>query len=163
MRGASFRPNLRQKASLVKKVSLLSILFCAMSLPVFAQQAADDNAGLEILALEHEWVEGQSRNDNRALDLIFDNALVYVEYGRLVTKGEYLLRIRTGGPNLEQIVMEPMTVHTFGTTATVVGTYREKSVNDGKPSLKRWRFVDTWVKKKGRWMLVAAASSPLSK
>jgi hypothetical protein len=29
--------------------------------------------------------------------------------------------------------------------------------------LKRWRFVDTWVNKKGSWMLVAAAAVPLSK
>jgi uncharacterized protein DUF4440 len=32
-----------------------------------------------IRALEHEWVEGQSRNDNHALNLIFDNSLVYIE------------------------------------------------------------------------------------
>ena len=43
---------------------------------------------------EHQWVDGRSWNDNRALDLIFDNAVVYVEYGQLVTKGDYLARIR---------------------------------------------------------------------
>ena len=52
-----------------------------------------------IRALEKQWTVGQSRNDNRALDMIFDNALIYVEYGRLVTKGEYLARIKSIPPN----------------------------------------------------------------
>ena len=112
-------------------------------------------------SLEREWVEAQSHNDNRALDLIFDNALVYMEYGRLITKGDYLLRVRSAKPQLEQIVKEAMTVRTFGSTAIVVGSYRETGVKDGKSLLKRWRFVDTWVYEKGRWMLVAAASRTL--
>jgi hypothetical protein len=56
-----------------------------------------------------------------------------------------------------------MTVRTVENTAIVVGTYRETYVKDGKSSSKRWRFVDNWVKKQGRWMLVAAAAVPLSK
>jgi len=28
--------------------------------------------------------------------------------------------------------------------------------------LKRWRFIDTWVYKKGGWVLVGAAAVPLS-
>ncbi len=38
-----------------------------------------------------------SRAITTALDLIFDNALVYVEYGKLVTNGDYLSRIKWGG------------------------------------------------------------------
>jgi hypothetical protein len=145
----------------MKKTSWLLIVVCALSVSGSTQQ--DDDAGTvaAIGALEHEWVEGQSRNDNRVLDLIFDNSLVYVEYGRLVTKSEYLLRIKEAGPQLSQIVLEPMTVHTFGSTAIVIGTYRERDVNDGKPRLRRWRFVDTWVYKMRGWVLVAAAAAPL--
>ena len=86
-----------------------------------------------------------------------------MEYGRLISKGDYLLRVRSAKPQLEQIAMEAMTVHTFGSTAIVVGSYRETGVKDGKSLLQRWRFVDTWVYEKGRWMLVAAGAAPLSK
>jgi Tfp pilus assembly protein FimV len=147
----------------MRTATLLFVLVCAISPLAFGQGMADDNAPSVIRGLEHDWVEGQSRNDNRALDLIFDNALVYVEYGRLVTKNEYLLRVRTMHPQPPQIVMEAMTVRMFGSTAIVVGTYREKGVANGKPSSRHWRFVDTWVSKKERWMLVAAAAAPLSK
>ena len=42
-----------------------------------------------------------------------------------------------------------MTVRTVENTPIVVGTYRETDVKGGKSLLKRWRFVDTWVNKKG--------------
>lgn len=161
---STLRPNVpQQRANLMGTAGLWFMLVCAMYPHVLAQQSPEGNATPVILALEHDWVEGQSRNDNLALDLIFDNALVYIEYGRLVTKSEYLSRVRTTGPHPSQIVMEAMTVHTFGGTAIVVGTYREKSADDGKTLLRRWRFIDTWVNKNGRWILVAAAAAPLSK
>jgi hypothetical protein len=147
-------------ASLVRPMGLLLIMVCAF--PVFAQESNQGGTVAAIRALEHEWAEGQSRNDNQALDLIFDNSLVYVEYGRLVTKGEYLLRIKDAGPQVSQIVLEPMTVRTFGSTAIVIGTYRERDVDGGKPRQRRWRFVDTWVYKERAWVLVAAAAAPLT-
>jgi hypothetical protein len=145
-------------ASLVPSMAFLFFILCASS--AFAQ--GNQSADAAIRALEHEWVEGQSHNDNRVLDLIFDNSLMYVEYGRLVTKSEYLLRIKDAGPQISQIVMEPMVVHTFGTTAIAIGTYRERDLNGGKPQLRRWRFVDTWVYKERGWVLVAAAAAPVT-
>ena len=149
----------------MRKMGLLLVLICSTSLSASAQEVADGGTVTTVRALERQWAEAQSRNDSAALDLIFDNALVYVEYGRLVTKGEYLSRIRSAKPQplLDQIVMEAMEVHSFGSAAIVVGTYREVSAKDGKPRLQRWRFVDTWVKEKDRWMLVAAGAAPLSK
>jgi ketosteroid isomerase-like protein len=146
----------------MKTTGLMLVLLCVMALQVSAQEAANSDTATAIRAVEHQWFEAQSRNDNGALDLIFDNALVYVEHGRLMTKGDYLSSVRSAKPQPQQVVMEAMTVRTFGSTAIVVGTYRETGVKDGRSLLRRWRFVDTWVNKKGRWMLVAAGAAPLS-
>jgi len=139
------------------------ILICAAPLSVFGQRDGGGGTAAVIRALEREWVVGQSRNNNHALDLIFDNALVYVEYGRLVTKGEYLSRIKWATPQLDQIVMEPMTVRVFGSTAIAIGTYREKQAKAGQSGMRHWRFIDTWVYKESGWVLVAAAAAPLAK
>jgi len=147
----------------MRTASLLLGVVCAMRLFVSAQAAPQENADTTIRALEHAWFEGESRSDNRALDQIFDNGLVYIENGKSFTKGEYLAQIRSAGPHPEQVVMETMSVRMFGRAAIVVGSYREKSGNDGKTQVRRWRFVDTWVNKKGRWLLVAAAAAPLSR
>jgi hypothetical protein len=147
-------------ASLVRPMGLLLMMTCPF--PVFAQESNQGGTAAAIRALEHEWAESQSRNDNHALDSIFDNSLVYVEYGKLVTKSEYLLRIKDAGPQLSQVVLEPMTVRTFGSTAIVIGTYRERDVNAVTPRLRRWRFVDTRVYKERGWVLVAAAAASLT-
>lgn len=149
--------------NLMRTIGLLLVLLCATSLSDSAQEAGNSDPAAAVRALEAEWVRAQSHNDNHALDLIFDNALVYIEYGKLVTKGDYLLRVRSAKPQLAQIVPEGMTVRTMENTAIVVGAYRETDVKDGKSSFQRWRFVDTWVKKNGSWMLVAAAAVPVSK
>jgi len=153
---------LRQRASLMRTIGCLLVLVYATSLPGSAQKAGDSNPATAVRALENERVKAQARNDNDALDLILDNALVYIESGKLISKGDYLLRVKSAKPPLQQIVLEAMTVRTVENTAIVVGTYRKTDGKDGK-SLKRWRFVDTWVNKKGSWMLVAAAATPLSK
>lgn len=147
----------------MKTAGILLVLLWATSLPAPSQAIVEDGSAFAICALERKWVEGRASNDNRELDLIFDNALVYVEYGRLVTKGEYLSRVKTPQPKLPEVAMEVMTVHTFGGTAIVVGTYQEKVMTGNTLHVHRWRFLDTWVYKNGRWMLVAAGSSPSSK
>lgn len=105
---------------------------------------------------------GQSRNDDRVLDLLFDNALLYVEYGRLVSKAEYLARVKTQPPTLDEIAMEPMRIQKYGNTAVVVGTYVEKQAAGGKLTIKRWRFIDTWIYKKNGWVLIAAGAAPVT-
>ena len=134
-----------------------------LSVAAWGQESSDPGTAAAIRALEKQWTVGQARNDNRALDMIFDNALVYVEYGRLLSKGEYLSRIKAQPTNLDQISMEPMSVRTFGDTAIVVGTYTESQVIRGKRTMQQWRFVDTWVYKKKGWVLVAAAAAPVAR
>jgi hypothetical protein len=152
-----------KESHLIQTCILVLVLLCALTPRLAAQGAADAGTIAAIRALEQEWTVGQSHNDNRALDLIFDNSLVYVEYGKLVSKGEYLSRIRQYLPGLDQIAMGPMNVRLFGTTAIVVGTYTEKQLHSSSTHVKRWRFIDTWVYKKSGWVLVAAGASPVTK
>lgn len=139
--------------------ALLLALTCLFPPMISAQTASSSETAVR--ALEKQWTYAQGHNDNRALDLIFDSELVYVEYGRLVSKGEYLARIRQEVPSSDEIVMDPTTVHMFENTAIVIGGYRERKLQRGQHEIMRWRFVDTWVYKKNGWVLVSAAATPL--
>lgn len=106
----------------------LILLLCTSTATWLSAQQSDTAASGVIRALEREWVEAQSHNDNRALSLILDGEVVevvYVEYGRLVTKADYLLRIKHQDASTDEIVMEPIIVRVFGKTAIVTGSYRE--------------------------------------
>jgi ketosteroid isomerase-like protein len=143
------------------KVMCLILLLGTSTAAWLSSQQIDTAASGAIRALEHEWVEAQSHNDNRALDLILDSAVVYVKYGRLVTKADYLVRIKHQDPSTDEVVMEPMTVRVFGNTAIVTGSYRETQRQGGMRKLMHWRFVDTWAYKEHSWVLIAAGSAPI--
>ena len=137
-------------------------LVCTALLFAAAQSARDSDARSNILALEHAWDQAQERGDVKALAAIFDNSLVYVDYdGKLLTKAEYLARVKANTTHMQQIVAEEMSVQMFGETAIVVGTYRVKGVENGNPYLRRGRFADTWVLVAGHWMCIAAETTPI--
>lgn len=146
----------------MKIAGYAAILACATSLLAAAQTYGDAGARSNILALEYAWDQAQERGDTKALDAIFDNSLVFVDFdGKLLTKAEYLARVKSDSPHLEQIVTESMNVQVLGNTAIVVGTYRAKGLEDGKPYLRRRRFTDTWMLMRGHWMCIAAEATPI--
>ena len=138
-----------------------ALLICA-SLFMAAQNYGDSAVRSNILALEYAWDQAQERGDIKALSAIFDNALVFVDFdGTILTKTEYLARVKSDSSYLQQIVTESMSVQVFGNTAIVVGTYRAKGVEDGRPYLRRRRFVDTWMLMGEHWVCVAAEATPI--
>ena len=146
----------------MKNIGFLIILLCS-ALPRAVAQNSDDSGGRSnILALEHAWDQAQERGDVKALSAIFDNALIYVDYdGKLLTKAEYLARVKANNIHMQQIVAEEMSVQMFGSTAIVVGTYRVKGVENGKPYVHRGRFTDTWVLRGTNWICIAAETTPI--
>ena len=135
------------------------LFFCSVSAAPLISQQTDPASVIRLL--ERQWTEAQTHNDNQALALIIDNSIVYIEYGRLISKGDYLARVKNKAPGSDEVVMDPLTVRVFGKTAIVTGSYREIQRSDGKRTLKRWRFVDTWAYKKNGWVLIAAASTSM--
>jgi hypothetical protein len=106
--------------------------------------------------------QAQERKDAKGLSPLFEDSLIFVDYdGKLLTKADYLARVRVNSTHMQQIVSEGMNVQLFGATAIVVGTYRVKGVENVKPYSRRGRFTDTWVVKDGNWICVAAATTPI--
>jgi ketosteroid isomerase-like protein len=144
----------------MRPVMLTVILGC--SALAAAQHADDAGARQSIMALEHAWDQALEAADVKALSAIFDNSLIYIDYdGRLLTKAEYLLRVKSNDTHLQQIVTEEMDVQVFGTTAIVVGRYKVKGIENGKAYLRHGRFTDTWILSGKNWICVAASTTPI--
>ena len=143
---------------------LIFVTFWAARFLCAAQGREPESGGAaKVRVLEHRRAEAEVRKDNIALDAIFDNALVMIEDdGTLLSKAEYLSRIRLAGTAALEISVESMTVRSFGPGAVIVdGTYRDKWVRDGKVFVQRRRSIDTWVFKAGHWVCIAAAARAL--
>jgi ketosteroid isomerase-like protein len=140
----------------------IMIVVCSGLLFAAAQDSADSGEVTRILALEHAWNQAAERKDTKSLDAILDNSMVYVDYyGILRSKADYLAWIRSANLQPQQEVTQSMTAHMFGSTVMVTGVYVTKGVENGKPYVRRARFVDTWTFKDGTWLCVASQSTPV--
>ena len=135
---------------------------CLASLRMCAQDQSNQAAASKIVALESVWNQAEEHSDIRALDLIFDDALIYIdEDGLSLTKAQFLSRTRVKSAQLQSLVTQNTSVHVYGETALVVGSYRAKGVQQGKPYQRDGRFIDTWVLKNSTWVCVAAQATPV--
>lgn len=143
------------------RTASIAVFLCAVFLAVSAQERTDD-AVTRVIALEHAWNQAELRKDAKALDAIFDNALIYVDYdGTLKSKADFLARVKSKAAHPEQEITEAMTGYNIGATVVVTGIYMAKGMENGKPYVRQGRFVDTWINKDGRWVCVVSQSTPL--
>jgi ketosteroid isomerase-like protein len=145
----------------VKVSALLIALSCASLLA--AQTSANDAAARStILALEYAWSRAETNGDIKALSGLFANSMVLTDYdGALLTKAEYLARVKSDAKSAGPVVTESMEVRVFKDSAIVIGIYHTTGIDKGKPYLRRRRFIDTWLLIDGLWQCVAAAAVPI--
>jgi ketosteroid isomerase-like protein len=141
-------------------VGLALILFSvAVGLHSRPQSNLSTDEG-SVLAQENAWNHAEQSKDAVALDQLLSPQFVSTDYdGSISNKQEFLANIKRDGLVPEQITNDEQTVHVFGDCAVVIGIYREKGVNKGKPYSRRGRFTDTWIKTNRSWQCVASQST----
>jgi len=141
------------------------VLLLIASLPALAQDQADSAARRSrVMVFESAWGMAEKNKDLRALDALLDDSLTYIDYdGTLKTKSDFLAGVKPRSDNREQEVVESMSARVYGDTAIVIGIYRVKGVDKGKPYQRSGRFTDTWVYRNGLWVCVASQYTLLSR
>jgi ketosteroid isomerase-like protein len=125
-----------------------------------AQQINVSDEGGRVLALETAWNHALEEKDAKALDMLLANTMVSVAIdGSVSNKSDFLASIKAPEYQPSQAVTEQSTVQVYGNAAVVVGIFRIKGTEKGKPYVRRERFVDTWVKFDGTWQCVATTSA----
>jgi ketosteroid isomerase-like protein len=135
-------------------VFLLSTLLTGAS-----QKSVSDEEG-RILGLETAWNHALEAKDAKALDMVLAKSFVSIETdGSLWSRSEFLASIKSPEYQPSKAVTEQSDVHVYGDAAVVVGIFRVKGMEKGKPYVRRERFVDTWIKSNGTWQCVATTST----
>jgi ketosteroid isomerase-like protein len=125
-----------------------------------AQQANMSDEGGRVLALENAWNHALEAKDTKALDMLLANTFISVDIdGSISSKSEFLASIKAPEYQPSQAVTEQSSVQVYGDVAVVVGVFRIKGTEKGKPYVHRERFVDTWIKLSGAWQCVATTST----
>lgn len=142
-----------------KSACAAAALFAFAALSAFAQNASNDEGG-RVLGLEKAWNHAIEAKDTKALDQLLAPTFVAVEIdGSASSKSEFLASIKAPEYQPSQAVNEDMSVQVYGNSAVVVGIFRIKGMEKGKPYVHRERFIDTWIKRDGGWQCVASSAT----
>jgi ketosteroid isomerase-like protein len=144
----------------VRKIILSVAMLLFFVTSAAAQQSSMSDEGGRVLALESAWNHALEAKDAKALDMLLANTFVSIDIdGSISSKSEFLASIKSPDYQPSQAVTEQSSVQVYGDVAVVVGVFRIKGTEKGKPYVHRERFVDTWIKLNGAWQCVATTST----
>lgn len=109
-----------------------------------------------LLRLEDDWAAALVRRDAATFRRLLAEGFVYTENDRTSDRDAVLRDIVAGPDTVEAAHNEDMRVHSFGTTAAVTGWLVVRGRGAGGAFDRRYRFTDTWMRRGGRWQIVAA-------
>jgi ketosteroid isomerase-like protein len=141
----------------------IALITAVLSPAHAAAQDATDSAESKIVALEKAWNQAYKFRDKKALSEILDPSMTLVNVdGSIQSRGTFLAGFDLA-PSSDQQQADPesISVHVFGEAAVATGVFWTKSVENGKLYARRNRFVDTWIKRNGSWVCIAATAVPI--
>jgi ketosteroid isomerase-like protein len=142
-----------------KAAVFIAVLFIAAAIAAWGQNPPGDEGG-RVLALEKAWGHAIELKDTKALDMMLASTFVGVEIdGSVSNKTDFLTGIKDPGYQPSQAVNEQINVQVYGNAAVVVGIFRVKGTEKGKPYVHRERFIDTWIKQNQTWQCVASQAT----
>lgn len=117
----------------------------------------------EILQLENRRFDAMTRADATALDRILADELSYTHStGRLDSKAAFIASLKSGQLKYESISTQDVRVRVIGDAGVVTGRALMK-VRSGAQSMSMLvRFTDVYLKRDGRWQMIAWQSTRLA-
>jgi hypothetical protein len=136
---------------------LVLLAFAAPSLSAQKKVKEPKPGSVELIRLENQWAAGLVKRDRALFDKLLAPKFVYTENDKLMSRGDVLNDITTTSDTVTAAHNEGMEVHEYGAvTAAVTGWLIVEGRSKGVPFVHRYRFTDTWVKRKAGWEIVAA-------
>jgi ketosteroid isomerase-like protein len=126
-----------------------------------AQEVKSDQQIL--IALERQWDAAFHKGDAKFIEsLLADEFIATYGDGSRGDKAKEVSLARDQRQQVDSRRLDEFIVKTFGNTAVVWFTQILVGPVNGKPTEIRYRYVDVWVNRGGRWLAVASQSTRLN-
>jgi ketosteroid isomerase-like protein len=138
-----------------KGLLIMVVLWVMAASPASMAQQSSENA--EIRALEIKLLDCYKHRQVEVFGAVLDEDFVITfEDGSTYSKTGYLSYSASSSTQVELAEIPEMKIRMHGDTAVVTGVYHEKGVDNQGTFDYHDRFTDVWMKKSGKWRLVAA-------
>jgi ketosteroid isomerase-like protein len=164
----------------MKNLSIAVSIFTALALPSCAGPSEEvkaspapsviatpvenvENVEEVVAQLEKDWVAAIVNKDVAALDgLLAADFNGTSPTGATFPKSEAIAELKNGTYTVESMVMDEVSVNVYGSSAVAFTSQQEKSKVNGKDNSGHYHFTNVWVKRDGKWQVVASHGSRLA-
>jgi hypothetical protein len=128
------------------------------------EKVSSNSAEQELISLDKEWGEAGLRGDTTVLERILADDFMGATPTAVATKAQNIAEAKTNAPDITNATYtaDEYTVR-FLDKNTAVMTHRavEKGLNKGKEYTDQHRSIHVWVKRNGKWQVVASQATPI--
>jgi len=133
------------------------VIMTALVLALLLTANVQDADTRALLQLEDDWATALVQRDRVVFERLLADGFVYTENDQTMDRATVLNSVVAGSDTVVAAHNESMTVHRYGpVTAVVTGWLIVGGRGAASEFQRRYRFTDTWVKRGGRWQIVAA-------
>ena len=137
-------------------IALVLVTLTLSSAVAFPQESPVE----AVQKLERAWLDAYEQHDQKAMDaIVADDFTITFPTGRMQTKPQIMAAIKSpraaGGPSMK-FRTEQVQPRAYGDVVILVGIVVTEYQRDGKTVSERQRYTDTYVKRNGRWQVVAS-------
>jgi ketosteroid isomerase-like protein len=140
---------------------IVALIALAASSAVFAQQSGSDSEAIKtkLKQMEDDWVKAQMDKDHGVGvigGMVAADFAGFSEKGEMVDKAKLLDSLKTNPDTLATSKNGDMQVKIYDKDlATVTGTTSDTGTDkDGKAFNRSYVWVDTWMKRNGKWEII---------
>ena len=143
----------------------MKILFTliALGFTIFAATAADPkNVPAEFVKLYARWDEALVKADVATLnELCADEARLTSPDGKLETKADFVGQVKSGEYKTANPSTTELQVDIHGEIAVATFVWKAAETLKSEKIAYHYRFTDVWVKRDGRWQVIASQGTPV--
>lgn len=133
---------------------------CLMVLMLAASAFAQASPEQEVRKLERAWLDAYEQHDEKAMNaIVADDFTITFPDGSMQTKAQIissLQRPRPQGAPMQKFRTEEVQARVYGDTVVLIGRVITEYQRDGQTMTSQQRYTDTYVKRDGRWQVVAS-------
>lgn len=141
-------------------LTLLIAASSGYSLAQTAQQAKLTRAEEEVRKLERQWLDAYEQKDQEAMGrIVAEDFTITFANGAMQSKPQLMAMIKAPRRAAEPVMRfhtEDVRSRAYGETVILIGTVVTEYERDGKTLKERSRYTDTYVRRDGRWQVVAS-------
>ncbi len=142
----------------VRRLSWITVALLTLFAPAPTARAAPPET--EVDQIEDLRYTAMINRDWTAFAAILGDEFLYHQpNGNVATKASFIEQFRSGAVQLKKAERYDVKIHVYGDTATATGSTRIDLEQNGEPRQVDLRYLNVWIKRDGRWQLVARQSA----